>query len=181
MRKNIENYNRGGIISKENKYIIKFKNSRAYLKSLNDGYKYTFDIDDALKLELKEAGKIKSKGDFEIVEYGIEKYDAAKERYKVFVKVISLQKNSGIIQEDLKNYDKSDKKSFFLELQNKYPNNKLLAEITRVNNLIDNQNEDKKEIYDYDLKSQIEILETSFENRYINDNSIEKEEQEETL
>lgn len=151
------------------------------MKSLEGKKTYTFNIEDSLKFNLKEAESINKTDDFEIAEYSIEKYEAAKERYKIFIKTISLQNGDQIMQEDLKQYNVIDKKILYVDLQKKYPNNKLLSEINRVNYLIDNYDENRKKDYDYDLKSQIEILEIAFKNRYINEVFLQNEDVEEIV
>lgn len=59
-----------------------------------------------------------------------------------------------------------DKCEFYLDLNEKYPDNKLVREICRVvylSNELDNKN---KEEFDYDYESQMKILEETFNSKY---------------
>lgn len=167
-----------------NKYIIKFKNSRVYIKEINcDKYLYTFDINKALILNKEESEKIKLNDKLEVVEYRKERYEAAEERYKIFVKILSKEENNDILNKDLENIQDIEKEKFYLDLQLKYPDNKILQELSRLICLIENNNynDKNKKGYDYDYNSQFKILDEIFINKYIDNNLINSIEDEEEI
>ena len=154
-------------MKKEENYIIKFKNSRAYIKESNDNeYSYTFNIEKAKRMTKSEAIKNCQLKELQVVEYSKEKYEAIEERYKIYAKILSMQKNTNILEKDLDNIKVKDKCEFYLDLNEKYPDNKLVREICRVvyfSNELDNKN---KEEFDYDYESQMKILEETFNSKY---------------
>lgn len=163
-----------------NKYIIKFKNSRAYIKEINgDKHLYTFDINKAQILNKEESKKIKLNNELEVVEYKKERYEAAEEKYKIFVKILSEEESNQILNKDLENLKDIENEKFYLDLQLKYPDNKILQEASRLIYLIENSNynDKNKKQYDYDYKAQLKILDETFFDKYIDKNSIEDEEE----
>lgn len=125
-------------------YIIKFKNSMAYLKNIRaNKYTYTFKIEEAKRYSKREAEeKVKSK-DFEIINYEEELYKSKEAKYKLYVEVIS-DENYNIKKNDLicflEEYefaaDGSGKFTSYIELKKDYPNSKLIDEIVRVGEII---------------------------------------------
>lgn len=80
------------------------------------------------------------------------------QKYLVCKKIQIFQKKTLIIAKD--------KCEFYLDLNEKYPDNKLVREICRVvylSNELDNKN---KEEFDYDYESQMKILEETFNSKY---------------
>lgn len=125
-------------------YIIKFKNSMAYLKNIRaNKYTYTFEIEEAKRYSKKDAEeKVKSK-DFEIINYEEELYKSKEEKYKLYVEVISdedynIKKDNLIcfLEEYEFAADGSGKFTSYIELKKDYPNSKLIDEIVRVGEII---------------------------------------------
>lgn len=168
------------IIKDKELYILKYANSRAYLREINSNeYSYTFDIEKAKKFNLADLELLKKTEHLEIVEYEKEKYEAANEKYTLYVKAISMQENTDILKNDIVYINNCEKEHFFIELYEKYPNNKLLEEITRII-YINNKNSDlNKKEFDYDYKQQMNLLEKAFINKYICSEMIEETEEEE--
>lgn len=74
-----------------------------------------------------------------------------------------------------------DPEVFYTDLQLKYPNNKLLKELSRLINLLDKTGGNNQE-YDCNYNSQYNLVDKVFMNKYIDSNlikDIEDEEEEE--
>lgn len=168
-------------IEEEKTYILKYKDSMAYLSSYaNDTQLYTFDIEKARKFNKDEIKKLKNIKMLEAVEYEKEKYLAAEEKYKIYVKAMCKQNNTDISPIDIKDFRRMEKTQFYLELQENYPNNKLLKEIVRMIYIINDSKSFQKEVYDYDCNKQMKILENAFINKYISEELLDEIEQEDS-
>lgn len=131
-------------MNSKNKYIIKFKDSMAYLKNIRAGkYTYTFKIEEAKKYGKKELAKIVGIEDLEIVSYEEELYKSKENKYKLYVEVISNE-DFNIKKDDLicflQEYefaaDGSGKFTSYIELKEQYSNSKLIDEIVRIGEII---------------------------------------------
>lgn len=154
-------------------HIIKFIGSRAYIKDIKDDeYIYTFNIDEAKKFNEEEIEKVKLTNKLKIIEFNVEKYQAAEERYSVFIKVLSIQNNSEIQDSDLEDIREIEKEEFILGLHKKYPNNSLINELSRLIYAKYNKDEQYKKDYDYDYDAQLEIVTKAFIDKYIDEEKI---------
>lgn len=144
-----------GILKEEKNCIIKFKDSMAYLKSIGTKhYKYTFNIEEAKKYTSIEAKNIRGIREFEIVDFKEELNKIKDERYKLFAKSLAI--NQGEIEEnDLKKFilESGEEGRFYpyLQLQQIYPNNKLVTEISRIIYSIKNE----AFIFEYNFKNKV--------------------------
>lgn len=128
-------------------YIIKVKDSMAYLKKVNaKGYVYTFDIEEAKKYSMEETKELQKIDNFDIVDYSEELYKSKEEKYKLYIDVIS--KDDNISKDDLLSFlqeyefaaDGSGKFTSYVELREQYPNSKFIDEIVRLGEVIKNTN-----------------------------------------
>lgn len=128
----------------KNDYIIKFKDSMAYLKDIRtEKCIYTLKIEEAKKYSKKELDKIVGIKNFEIVNYEKELYRSKENKYKLYVEVISnedfkIKKDDLIcfLQEYEFAADGSGKFTSYIELKEEYPNSKLIDEIVRIGEII---------------------------------------------
>lgn len=129
----------------QKEYIIKFKDSMAYLKGLGGKkYKYTFNIEEAKRYTKTDAENIGRSKELEIVNYNQEKYNYKEKQYQLYIKVL-LDEKEDINRDDLisfcKEYEgESDlrgKFTAYISLKEKYPNNRLVDEIARLGKIID--------------------------------------------
>lgn len=169
------------ILNEKKEYIIRFKNSMAYLKSMGTKYyKYTFNVEEAKKYTKTEAKNIVGIKDFTVVNYKEELINSQKEKYGLYLTVLSNKSENDMLFDDIyQTYKKcrvaereEQKIIAYTELYSKYPNNFLLEEIIRVK-----KGEEKKE-FDFNLEIQNEQLEKQFEKSYINFNMLKKFEEE---
>lgn len=174
-------------MNEKKEYIIKIKNSQAYLQNKSDKKvnSYTFDIKNAKRYTRQEANKILDLKpvEYEIVSYKQETYKIKNERFKMFVNSL-LQEDASILQEDIKVFYeelKNDGKFIaYNNLNNKYPENKLVKEIERLLQKVEFKNncngipenykcyKDICESYDYDDERELDILVLAFKEKYIN-------------
>lgn len=161
-------------------YIIKFKNTRLYVEKMNSKeYSLTYLIENAKKYSKTDAEKICEKEEFNYVSYEKEKYFCKDEDYKVFIDSIVTTEND-IKYSDLlpliENKNNELKKDMiFLELQDKYPDNKLLDELYRV--ICNIQRVEKTIVeFDYDYDRQKEILVDAFTEKYLSNELTEESE-----
>lgn len=166
-------------------YIIKFKDSQAYIKSFENKIDmYTFDIKNAKRYEKDEAERIiQAKNELEVVNYQKELYKSKNEGFKLFVKALIVQENDNISNKDIEIFEKELKAEgmfvAFSNLKNKYPLNTLINEMERISQKIEFKTycEKKPELYknykeicneyDYDDERQLEILKLAFYEKYI--------------
>lgn len=129
-------------------YIIKFKNSMAYLKTVKSGEcTYTFNIEEAKKYTKKEAEKLEIAKEFEVVNYNEEIYNSKEEKYKMYIGVIANE-DFNIKKDDLIYFleeyefaaDGSGKYTSYIALKEDYPNCKLIDEIVRVGEIVKHKN-----------------------------------------
>lgn len=149
-------------------YIIKFIDSRAYVKDIEDEeYIYTFNINEAKKFSKEEITKIKLPNKLKTTEFDIEKYQALEEKYNIFIKVLSVQSDSEIQASDLEDIKEIEKEDFILNLHGKYLDNSLINELSRLIYAKYNKDEQYKKEYDYDYDAQFEIVRKAFIDKYI--------------
>ena len=166
-------------------YIIKFKNSQAYIKSFeNKNDMYTFDIKNAKRYEGEDAENImQGKNELEVVKYQKELYKSKNEGFKLFAKALITQDDEDILNEDIEIFERELKTNGISvacnNLKNKYPQNILVNEMDRIAQKVQLKPDcDKKtEIcktykelskeYDYDDERQLEILKLTFYEKYI--------------
>lgn len=185
-------------MDEKKEYIIKIKNSQAYLRNITDKKVdcYTFDIRSAKKCTISEANNIVNlkQEEYEIVSYKQELYKIKNERFKLFVNSLLLQESSNIIEEDIRIFYKELKKEGIYiacdNLNKKYPENKLVNELERISQKIEFKNNCNgkpckykgfKEIcesYDYDDERELDILLLAFKEKYINIELSEENENE---
>lgn len=132
-------------IKEKKDYIIKFKDSMAYLKGLGvKNYKYTFNIEEAKRYTKTDAENINGINEFEIVNYNQEKYNYKEKQYRLYINVL-LDAEEDINRDDLISFcqeyegesDLRGKFTAYVSLKEKYPNNKLIDEIVRLGEIID--------------------------------------------
>lgn len=163
-----------------NEYVIKYKDSSLYVEKMDSkSYSLTYFLDNAKKYSKAEAEKICIKDEFKCVTYAEENYKFMDEAYKTYVNAIVLTE-SDINKNDLipliENKNNELKKDMiYLELQEKYPNSKLLDEMYRI---IWNIEKVEKSIidFDYDYIRQKEILVDAFNEKYLTDDLVEESE-----
>lgn len=175
-------------MNEKKEYIVKIKNSQAYLRNTTDKKvdSYTFDIKSSKKFTMTEAKNLLDleSEEYEIVSYKQELYKIKNERFKIFVNSLVLQENTYILQEDIKLfYEELKKEGIFVacnNLNNKYPENKLVNELERICQKIEFKNncngipekyknyKDICESYDYDDERELDILVLAFKEKYIN-------------
>lgn len=173
-------------------YIIKLKDTQAYIKNINNKkINYTFDVKIAKRYEKQDAEKLLDcYKDFEAVEYNKELYKIKNERFKIFVKALLAQENTEIADEDIEIFQYEEKNKGILiacsNLKEKYSNNTLLDEMKRISKKIEYRNiyksnpgKDISESYDYDDSRQMEILKLAFNEKYIINEIMENDEEEE--
>lgn len=136
-------------------YIIKIKDSMAYLKTVEqNNFIYTFSIEEAKRYTKKGAEKLKKEiREFEIVNYEEELYNSKDEKFNILVETIAknvepIEKNDLI---DFMFNRKVEGFDSYIELQQDYPNNRLISEITRTINAIKNE----LIVFDYESKRKI--------------------------
>lgn len=152
-------------------YVIKYKDSSLYVENMNsNGYNLTYFLDSAKKYTKAGAENICKKNEFKFVTYAEENYKFKDEAYRTYINAIVLTEKD-INKDDLmpliENKNNELKQDMiFLELQEKYPDNKLLDEINRV---ICNLERIEKSIidFDYDYVRQKEILVDAFNEKYL--------------
>lgn len=164
------------------KYVVKFKDSGLYVEKMNSkGYSLTYFLDDAKKYTKSEAEDICENKEFKYVKYAEENYKFMDEAYKTYIKaIIETEINLDIDKNDLiplienrGNELKND--MIYFELQEKYPNNKLLDELYRV--ICNIEKVEKTSIdFDYDYERQKELLVEAFNEKYLSDELTESEE-----
>lgn len=185
-------------MNEKKEFIIKIRNSQAYLRNIteNEVDYYTFDIKNAKKYTKQEAEiiiKPKHK-EYEIVVFKQELYKIKNERFKIFVNTLLSQENTNILQEDIKIFSKELKEEgIFIassNLSNKYPENKLVNEMERISQKIEFKNncngiankyktyKDICEDYDYDDERELDILILNFKEKYMNIEILEEYENE---
>lgn len=128
-------------------YIIKFKNSMAYLKSVKSkNCIYTFNIEEAKRYTKKETDNIKLEKEFEVFSYEEELYNSKEEKYKIYIEAIisneiDFNKNDLLYFLDEYEYavDGSGKFTAYTSLKQNYPNSKFINEILRVGEIVKNQ------------------------------------------
>lgn len=185
-------------MNEKKEFIIKIRNSQAYLKNTtgNEVDYYTFDIKNAKRFTKEDAQTIiESKyEECEIVLFKQELYKIKNERFKIFVNALLLQENTSILPEDIKIFAKELKEDGIYiassNLNNKYPENKLINEIDRISQKIEfkkNCNgipskykayKDICEEYDYDDEREVDILLLNFKEKYMNIEILEEYENE---
>ena len=166
-------------------YIIKFKDTQAYIKSFeNKADMYTFDIKNAKRYEKEDAEKnIQNNEELEVVNYQKELYKLRNESFKLFVNALIVQEETNISNEDIVAFEIELKnKGIYVacnNLKDKYPQNILINEMDRISQKMEfkahcdkkpesykNYKELCKE-YDYDDERQLEILKLTFYEKYI--------------
>ena len=175
-------------------YIIKFKDTQAYIKSFESKTDmYTFDIKNAKRYEKEDAENIiKNKNELEVVNYQKELYKSKNEGFKLFAKALIVQENDDISNEDIELVEKELKSDGMYvacsSLKNKYPQNTLINEMERISQKLEFKThcEKKPELYknykeickeyDYDDERQLEILKLTFYEKYITRDITEEDE-----
>ena len=159
-------------------YIIRYKNTRLYVDKIDsEKYSLTYNIDEAKQYSEQEKEISYLQKDLCFVDYNKEKYRCKEEDYIIFANYIALTKKE-IKYSDLilliKNKNNEIKKDMiFVDLQEKYPDNKLLDEMCRVICNIEKV-EKKTTAFDFDYSRQKEILEDEFNRKYLSDELIEE-------
>lgn len=134
--------------SSQKEYIIKFKDSMAYLKGLGGKkYKYTFNIEEAKRYTKTDAENVGGIKEFEIVNYNQEKYNYKEKQYQLYINVL-LDEKEDINRDDLISFcqeyefasDGSGKFTAYITLKKEYLNSKLIDEVIRLGKLIEQQN-----------------------------------------
>lgn len=174
-------------------YIIKFKDSQAYIKSFESKTDmYTFDIKNAKRYEKEEAENIiQNKNELEVVNYKKELYKSKNESFKLFTKALIVQEDD-ISNRDIETFEKELKSDGIYiacsRLKNKYPKNTLINEMERISQKLEFKThcEKKPELYknykeickeyDYDDERQLEILKLTFYEKYITRDITEEDE-----
>ncbi len=132
----------------EKEYIVKFKDSMAYLKSIRaNKCTYTLKPEEAKRYSKNEIEKLIGLNDFEVINYEEELYKSKEEKYKLYIGVISNEE-CNIKKDDLISFleeyefaaDGSGKFTSYLSLKEQYPNSKLIDEIVRIGKIIEHQN-----------------------------------------
>ncbi len=136
-------------MSGKKEYIMKFKDSMAYLKNENiEEKQFTFRVEEAKKFNKKEAEKfIEKEKALEIANYKEELYNSKKDKYKFYIDIVSKE-NDNIKRDDLLSFlqeyefaaDESGKFTAYVQLKEQYPNSKFIDEIIRVGEVIRNTN-----------------------------------------
>lgn len=131
--------------SSQKEYIVKLKNTKLYLKSVNPkNIEYSFDLEKAEKTNKEDLNNFSGIDELEIIKYEDELYQVKNDNYKSYIAAI-LNSESDIKKEDLiafcKEYEgESDlrgKFTSYVTLKEKYPNSKLIDEIVRLGKIID--------------------------------------------
>lgn len=180
-------------------YVIKIKNSHAYIRNTID-YKineYTFDLKLAKRFRMIDANNILKVNDkeLEISKYEKEDYIIKNNRYKIFTNVLreSIETNVILSKDVKKFFNEIETEGIYtacVNLAEKYPESKFIKELDRLSEKIEFKNNCKgipekykryKEIcedYDYDEKLQLDILILALKEKYMYANLIEEEENE---
>lgn len=175
-------------------YIIKFKDTQAFIKSFeNKSDMYTFDIKNAKRFEKEDAEKmIQANKELEVVNYQKELYKLKNESFKLFVNALIVQEETDILNEDIEAFEKELKSDGMYiacsNLKDKYPQNALINEMDRISQKIEFKTHCKKRPelykgykdictdYDYDDERQLEILKLTFYEKYITRDITEDDE-----
>lgn len=132
----------------EEKYIIKFKDSMAYLKNIRaNKCTYTLKVEEAKRYNKKKIEKLVGLNNFEVINYEEELYKSKEKKYKIYVGVISNEE-CNIKKDDLISFleeyefatDGNGKFTSYLSLKEQYPDSKLIDEIVRIGEIIYHQN-----------------------------------------
>lgn len=177
-------------------YIIKFKNTQAFIKSFeNKADMYTFDIKNAKRYEKQDAENIiQNSEELEVVNYQKELYKLKNENFKMFANALTVQEEIEILNKDIEIFEKELKTDGIYiacsNLKDKYPQNSLIMEMERISQKVEFKThcEKKPELYksykdickeyDYDDERQLEILKLTFYEKYITRDITEEDETE---
>lgn len=170
------------ILNEKKEYILKHKQNDMYIKSIGQKYyKCTYDLEDAKKYTKMEAKNTINGTELEMLSYKDELYRLKDRRFNIYVEAIvrnqgELEKND-LMQfmqcYELEN-DNQGKYSSYIQLHEKYPDDKLLSEIARIIVLVKNE----EIVLDYEARK--ELIKDKDINKNININyNITKEIQEE--
>lgn len=167
------------ILNEKKEYVLKHKENNMYIKSIGQKfYKCTYDLEDAKKYTRMEAKNIIIGTQLEMFNYKDELYRLKDTRFNIYVEAIvrnqgELEK-SDLIQfmecYELEN-DGQGKYSSYLQLQEKYPDDKLISEIARIISLVKNE----EIVLDYESKK--ELMKDNSLSKDINYNITEETEE----